>query len=418
MDNFFKQFRENLDGRPEPDFKEQDWSDLEKRLEGTRRKRAVGAVLWWVAAPVCILSLMSNALFFKALKNNEKEIAVLQSRPDTVWITRLERRTDTVYLTKIVQQTVVKYLPAAVALASGSAVSQESGLLTSPPPMPVGGSENPAFRDSAAGQLTAQSASPNAAEAEQAWIKKRLADKGLQPLPTAFEPLLSSLKKPGLLMAEAPPFLRKQKKTIGQHLLLSRPTDFQVGINGGLAFPLNVGLERLSGRSLSLQGSVQVSRHLRLWAEGTWLNLGFVSNRMDEEIGIPVVAEPTDDFQFVKAETNQPMLQYAVGFQYLLNPSGRWKASVGLGYGAVSVFPYEVVYEFYNPTLGAEWSIDKSVQINELIPNFLHLSAGVERRLSRHWHWQIGLTYRTHFEDKGLASPRIFGVQSGLKFGF
>ncbi len=110
MDDFFKQFKENLDARPEPSFEEKDWRKLSNRLDRQAGKRPLPVVWWWAALPLALLLLGANVLFFSELKDARQKIAALEMHRDTVYLTKVVYLTDTVYQTRIVRQTVVEYL--------------------------------------------------------------------------------------------------------------------------------------------------------------------------------------------------------------------------------------------------------------------------------------------------------------------
>jgi len=63
MEDFLKQFRDNLERRPEPVFEEHDWQDMQSRLESDRATPKAW-VWWWMAVPFMFLLTGSNAFFF------------------------------------------------------------------------------------------------------------------------------------------------------------------------------------------------------------------------------------------------------------------------------------------------------------------------------------------------------------------
>ncbi|HRI62399.1 MAG TPA: outer membrane beta-barrel protein, partial [Saprospiraceae bacterium] len=187
-----------------------------------------------------------------------------------------------------------------------------------------------------------------------------------------------------------------------------------LGVTGGWAYPVSEDLERQGGPSAGLEASVEFSPALRMWMGATYSNTRLVTDRMDEAIGIPPVAPPSDDFIFLEAEAPQPALEYGIGMQYLFNTSHKFKPFLGVGYGAVSLLPYEVVYDFENKPLGIEWSFEKNVEQSEFLTNLLLLRAGFEYEISKNWNWHLRATYRTGFEKTGFQSPDMLGIQAGL----
>jgi hypothetical protein len=94
------------------------------------------------------------------------------------------------------------------------------------------------------------------------------------------------------------------------------------------------------------------------------------------------------------------------------------KPYVGIGIGAISLLPYDVIYEFNNTALNVEWNLDKTVYRNELITNFLVFPAGLEYRFSKHWNGQFQLVYRYNWKGSGVQSPNMLGIQGGLNYRF
>jgi hypothetical protein len=193
-----------------------------------------------------------------------------------------------------------------------------------------------------------------------------------------------------------------------------RPKGFRLGLTAGWAYPFSEDLKSQGGFSTGLEAAVEFSPNIRMWASAAYSNVHFVADRMGDDIGIPVVVPPSDDFIFVEAETPQPSLEYGVGMQYVFNTSRKWKPFLGVGYGAVSILPYEVVYDFENQSLGVEWSLEKNVNRSEFLTNLLLLRAGFEYEISKNWHWQLRASYRAHFENTGFQSPDMLGIQGGL----
>ena len=119
MDNFFKQFKENLDNLPEPAFEERDWQALAHRLSPQREKRPIATWVLWFLAPLFLMSLAANGFQYKTWKNAQKQIAWLENRSETAKTVVIQSDTiykihtiyehDTVYKTKILRETEIVY---------------------------------------------------------------------------------------------------------------------------------------------------------------------------------------------------------------------------------------------------------------------------------------------------------------------
>lgn len=119
-----------------------------------------------------------------------------------------------------------------------------------------------------------------------------------------------------------------------------RPNGFQIGILGGYAYPLQTGLDNQGGYSVGLQTNIEYSDQLSMWLNGNYTALNYESDRMDESIGIPIMASPNAEYSFENAKVNSPSLNYSIGMQYLFNTRTKIKPIVGIGYGAVTLLSY------------------------------------------------------------------------------
>ena len=124
MDNFFKQFKDNLDNLPEPAFQEQDWQALSHRLPAQREKYPLSIWLLWLLAPLFLMSLAANGFQYKARENAQKKITLLENRSetantvviqsDTIYKVKTVFERDTVYKTKILREKEIVYLPSLI----------------------------------------------------------------------------------------------------------------------------------------------------------------------------------------------------------------------------------------------------------------------------------------------------------------
>jgi len=402
MDDLFKQFRKSLEGRPEPKFDKLDWQNLEKQLGPQPEKRRMAFAWWWLAVPFMLLSLGSNVLFFNALQETQKKVFMLEMRRDTVYLTKTVFQTDTVFQTKLVRETIVRYLPPVFAASTSLKAEKPFEI---PKDTALGQKNFTVAKDGGntpkSGSSPSEFLPPAAARLPLRWGKLR------------FQRSMEGPKGIALELVK-----KKRGRTIQQQLYLMRPKDFQLAAKSGPAFPFSKGLERRSGYLLGIEASTGFSPNLRLWGEATWFNIRFLSRRMDENLGVPVIDAPTDDFTFLQAETRQPMIQYALGMQYIFRAKKHLRPSLGIGYGAVSVLPYDISYEFVDHTLGTEWNIDVPINHAALVKDFFLARASIEGKLNKRLSWQIGTAYRSILNERGFATPQIFELHGGLKFGF
>ncbi|MBC7776812.1 MAG: hypothetical protein H7246_15365 [Phycisphaerae bacterium] len=421
MEDLFKEFRDNLDRRPEPAFEEHDWQDMQARLERDGRKHPAAFAWWWMAVPFMLLLTGSNAFFFWQWKRAEQQASTLEIRRDTVFHTRVVYSTDTIYRTRVVREKVVEYQPF-YAQNQADLFDTKNGLefLVVNPSMQADNLQVPENLQLPESFKLSGSSFENklSGSSGQTTKSERLAQ-NIVFLPPGDMPPLQFHRRP-IKLPDYSVFVpvKKHQKSFSDHLYNARPKGYQAGISGGLAYPFGGGVDFKSGYSTGLHAALEFSPNLRLWADAVYFNTLYLSDRMGEDIGVPIEGPPSNDYIFLQAEVPQPFFQYSAGMQYLFHSKHRLKPLVGLGFGAISLLPYDVVYEFENTSLGLEWNLDKTVHQQGLVSNFLVLPLGVEYGLSKHWNGQIQARYRYNWKGAGVQSPNMLGIQGGLNYRF
>ncbi len=417
MEDFFKQFRENMERRPKPDFEEKDWLRLQSRLAREEEKQSPAAFAWWwLLLPLVLLLAGSNTFLYFELKKANQKAPNLEWRRDTVFRTTVVYRTDTVHITRVVRE----WLRLPVIASARQNPNPDLWMQKDT------GSRHPGTLIATQKVTTAKHppSGPDTSDfmpfTGMASFKFRNDGSQSVLLPTCFPDSVVRKSVPGTTLpetAEVPPANRR-KKTFRHHVYAMRPKGVQAGVAGGRAYPVNEGAGRQSGFAAGAQVLVGFSPNLRLWLDAMYFNMRFEADRMDPAIGVPLIDVPFDDFTFVKAEVPRPSLHYSAGMQYLFRADKKFKPLIGLGYGAVSLLPYEVVYEFKNEMLGVDWVTDKRINRRSLQTGLLVLQAGMEHDFSRHWQWHWLATYRSHLGENDVQSPDMFGVQAGLLYRF
>ncbi|MCB0596641.1 MAG: hypothetical protein H6557_09580 [Lewinellaceae bacterium] len=425
MDDFFKQFRENLENRPEPAFEERDWKDMDRRLDQLGDKKPA-APAWWWALPFLVLLLAANAFVLLEQRKATRKIQEIAMLRDTVYQTHVVYLTDTIYHTTVIrEQTAVASAPGAPAVS-----------------FPLPGWKGFSFpapgSAPGAGQPAAGLFLPGGAPSYSSLIVRQREREGQQlpgaeqtgnPQPDYWRGFLDPLpaNSPSFVQSGQPaapqeiplePVLAKRKKTLGQYVYPLRPKGLQIGVSGGGAFPFSQSLSRQAGGMGGLQLAIEFSPSIRMWMDASYFKIHIESNQMDESIGVPVIEPPSDDFAFKKAEVPQPTLQFSAGMQYLFLTRSKWSPFAGLGYGTASLLYHDVIYEFENPLTGEEWSFDGSVPGNMWQTGYILFQAGLEHEFSRQWSGQLAASYRTNWNTMGSLSPRILGIRGSLMYKF
>ena len=403
MDDFFKQFKDNLDNQPEPHFEEKDWDSLEKRLTDKQEKRPLRHGLLWLLLPLFLMSLAANGWQYFSLKKTNQKMALLENRlngvkqqtvviqSDTIYKINTIYERDTFYRTQILYEPKIVYVTTSkdsfdTALSNHSLLQPKTSIKT------IEGNT-------------------------KAVDDKILNDNTLSQLKTR-QPQALILGKPNLSTAlNFKPIIQIPKKTISERLEALRPKGYHVGVSTGLAYPMSQISSRPSGYTFGLQGAVSFSRSVSLWADVQYMQLSYQADRMNDAIGIPVVAPPSNDFRFNLVKVNQPMLQYMAGLRYRFEGKKRVQPYIGLGFGAVTSLPYEIDYEFKNGGLGTVWEISQKINKQDTRWGYLLFDVGFEKRLSKQYRWQIGANYRLELAPTA-PSYRLLGIKTGLLFDF
>ncbi|MFM9948549.1 MAG: hypothetical protein ACKV1O_11480 [Saprospiraceae bacterium] len=420
MEDFFKQFRTNWQNRPDPSFDEKDWEALQKDLDRQTSRRRLAVFPWWkFGVPLVLLLAASNLAFFMEWKQLRQTLNSIEKQRDTIWMTCVEYRADTIFRDREDLDKASNFWPNRLSGNPAYAGLQEFE-------MPWASGQKGIHLLSQFDATTTFVPAPLAADPEAPPGEKTI-EKEVQPnsfwadLELLTLPVFPALttKEPGL---PAPVFLplsvSKHKKSLKQTLYTLRPKAFAAGIEGGWTYPMQKGVQSQSGYSAGISASIGFSKNIWLWANAGYFNIHFRAGRMGDDIGIPLVPAPSDDFSFQEAEASLPALQYGVGFDYHFRAAKRFKPLVGAGIGQISGIPYEVTYDFIKVSEGIEWSIDKQVTPQGRMPGFLFARTGFDYEIFGRWHWQMMASYRASLNQTARYFPQVWGLQTGLLYHF
>ena len=193
--------------------------------------------------------------------------------------------------------------------------------------------------------------------------------------------------------------LAKLSKKRQHHPDVFRPRALSIEVGSGLSNAFETDIEHLFGYSLFAGAKLRFDPGYRLWADVSLQNLRFKANEMGEDIGVPVVIPPSDQFDFENAQVPRRAVQYAAGLDYVFYRKKILRPILGIGVAGVEYFHTEIIYDFVNRDTGAEFIFEKNSDDASLRVNYALFKFGMEYSLSRRYN--LGLTgmYRKGLDD-------------------
>lgn len=441
MKDFFTNLKDNLENRPEPSPTESDWEKMQAKMNPPEQNSRKIPVWAWLAIPFMAL-MGSNIWFYQHSHNLSERIDSIMMQTDTVFVKQNFYQTDTVYLTNVIYQN--RNTPHTTETTSAN--NNNNGLSNS---LSIFNRHHVDFLfseklDQPFASNNIQSGSSKLLDFQnnrnkdwktyEGFSSDNFSNKGntSKQLENIYsiskiaskESLLTTNQLQELNDLSFVEILQKKKSfrkrmyNLGKAL---QPNGFQLGILGGFAYPFQSGLENQGGYSFGIQANIEYSNQLSMWVNGSYTTLIYDSDKMDENIGIPVEASPNAEFEFDNAKVEAPSFQYSVGMQYLFNTRTKIKPLVGIGYGVVSLLPYEVVYEFEkinNTNNAPKFILDKDIKQESLLKDFLLIRIGANYKISEHLNINLLSTYRNNIKSGGFGSPNMINIQGGILYKF
>lgn len=407
MEDFYKDFKDRIEGRPDPEFRPEDWSDMEARLDGQSTGVIPIPLMWW-AVPFVILGLTGWGLYLNntlmSYSGSDKDAVQVT---DTVFIEKVVYKTDTVFQEKIEYVTLppevierIVYLrdqsevtgPTSFALGQDQQRTFEGSTLQSGLAKLEGQRER-SWLTSSEDHIVSGSEGGLFASADQFSI--------LDPIPSLVPTYMRSRTgQSSDRRRMATPYLDMVKLSrSGTAPDLFRPRALSIEIGSGLTSALNTPIDHLFGYTLVAGAKLRFDPGYRLWADVSLQNMRFQSNQMGDDLGIPVVIPPSGDFDFENAKVPRRSLQYSLGLDYLINTGRPVRPVLGIGIAGVEYFPVEIVYDFVNRDNGAEFIFERNSDDLGLRVNYALFKLGVEFALSPRYDLGINGFYRKGLDD-------------------
>ncbi|HRI62527.1 MAG TPA: outer membrane beta-barrel protein [Saprospiraceae bacterium] len=426
--NFFDLLKEKMAAlRPTEKHRDDDWAALGDRLnlalpEQPRKWRRV------LALPLLLLTalLSSNAVWWQThrqdraiLQRLEARVTGLQSSVEVLKADTPVVRTDTVWRTVHVREIGnMGFMP------SGSQhFTTQQVQLTQNELHPVMNAVLPLSKtewDSSA-TVTTGIATHTKSKLPALDSAARMADSSLLETrelallklsnPT-ISPIVNSVAQP---MEEDKPI-----KPVGQKMLDAlRPKYFKVGASFGWLYAKSPGLMHEGGFSYGAEGIIGLSRHWSLTAEYNAGQVHYKAHDPAAILGAPALPPPDYGHHLTEMDvTGQKVRQFDLGLRYTFSKPGKPRPFLGLGWGGLTVLPYEVEYETQHEPTGTIQKDTFMVSERTHFQNILRFGAGLEIPLSPRFDLTLEGFYLRQWEKPSSIAPDLMGIRGGVNWLF
>ncbi len=457
MDEFLRQFKNNLENQPAPEFDGEDWDDMQQRLEQQHQGSSKPVNYWaWATAVLLFMFLGSNGLVLQKLNQANQKISYLESSIDTLVQTQVIFRTDTIYQF-VDGQTIHESSSRAnpknetITTRTKNNTPQQENLtdlstLNQLNLTPIIHFTNHAQQRSpltlfsentlsgTVGLQNTLSRSRNniALEQQGALAKKsmRVAKKQeghttahslLNPIKLSTSSFISTNHRPlPSSLNRSPISSIKRKKSIRQVLYPMRPKGIELGISYGLGMSLAEHHRDQKIRQWELIAQVKFSQSIRLWIAGHFKSLDYESTQMGAQYGVPELAAPKDNFEFDEANIEQRIISISTGLQYHFRASKKWQPFIGIGYGLSTLTHNSMRYRFEEagmPNFNTSELVTVVYENANNLP-FALFKSGINYQLNNRFSFQLSGEYLYRINDHNNQIPNILTGKLGASFSF
>lgn len=429
MEDFYQSLKDNLENRPEPDFKEGAWLDLDGRLDALQKKEGRVVVWpWWSYAALALLPLsilLNGWLFLRqgdAQPQEDKLAGVDHILLDTVYQTRIVYQRDTILRTIVREQEknhtdyayywkanaereLAKWEGRFVPEVLEGGVPVDDGSISS---LLVELGDNPMqqlLRKAGLGQnaLLAQDESNVSTPVHQL--------EGLNFVLEDSKPVLLR----GLRPLNVPSFTTSPTpfwETI-------RPVGLRMGVELGLYHPFMDDTEDEFALYRGIDLGILLPNHFEIWAQVGLLQVNYQFDEMGDEYGIPIIEGPSNDYEFKYVKVAQERLNFAAGLQYsFTSKNSRWRPTIGLGYAALSFLPYELYYEFEEPGTDTEIKLEEQLKRSDGPYGYAVTRVGLRMPFNRRWNVGLMGEFKYSLSNDRFTNPHLLGLTGALSYQF
>ncbi|MFN0175473.1 MAG: hypothetical protein ACKVU0_12545 [Saprospiraceae bacterium] len=436
--NFFDLLRDKMAAlRPSEKHRDDDWVALGERLNAALppqpqgKRQAIVLPLLLVAA-----LLASNAMWFQSSRSDQASltrleaqigdlkasIAALGTAPDALQPKVLH---DTLWRTVYVRSNEMGSKQSVRNEKSGIAntkASQDLSLHTSGVPifLPIRDSQfeskSPTYSEKVSNPIIDEKLS-------HAIPDSILGVSDLPPL-EILEIALIDIPKPEIHLPKSLLILTQQEEKLTERFSKKltealRPKFFKLGGNIGLIYPNSTGVMHEGGFSYGLQGQVGLSRHWSLTAAFNAQKFHYKAHDPAAILGAPELPTPGHGQHILEIDvTGQRIQQFDFGLRYTLSKPGKLRPFIGLGWGGLSLMPYDLEYEIQEEIHGTIQKAVFSISERTRLRNILRFGTGLQIPLSPRFDLTLEGFYIRQWKKPSGIAPDFFGVQGGVQWLF
>lgn len=451
MDKFYEQFKKNLDNQPAPDFEEQDWTDMQQRLEQQATTPTKPINYWtWAALALLLGMIGSNWLVFSQLKEANEKISQLETKIDTIVQTTIIYRTDTVFqmvdgeqLTISMQKERLSNLVKKQIEESLNKLSYENNIKKITPRKQVSTNrsteKNTTFNlsdtqpkekqivNTTVDNSDLNDFSNNTRREVLTTLKKekistpifedlnisnndfQKTDLKVKEKQSTETTLLSSLspstssiyfdkKRPLPAWFETPPIAIQRKKTFQQHIYPMRPRGIEMGATIGIGTATTNNISHLDLNNFGALANIQFGQPWRLWVSATYTSFKYESEKLGEQFGIPIIVPPLDNLELEEAKVSRALWSVDTGLQYNFRTPKKWQPFIGLGLGFNSLVKNKVFYEFEEDNKGEHYKENRTLENAKNLP-YTMLKSGLSYQVIKKWRAQLEGNYMYQIDN-------------------
>jgi len=421
MGDFYDQFKDNINNRPEPEFHKPDWEDMAQRLDD-KQKRRTPLPFWWLLGGMFLLFAVSNMWWYgqnvQGQLTNTRETKTVYIY-DTIVQKEIIYRTDTIIKTqKIIERITVN---------AANSNSKISNLALS---NRLKNNDFLAFEtDFTNENLIARAVSAlnnrnDVLNNQQAYSEAAhtfLAEQKIKESNSEIIDLLSGeinfLDTDLFKITDEIRLLKTENRKryqVQKALHALEPKGFRLGAASGIPFLIGEGIKNEGGVLANLTTEIEFNAPVRLWLSGMFQFVSYETTILSDAYGAPEFTPPDDNLTLKYAKVPQPSLQLAAGMQYYFRNRQKLKPFVGIGIGAYTSYAANITYEYLNP-VGSELEFELMKAKTALTSGLYILQTGLEYEGKNNWYPRFGLDYTI---NSATDSPNLLQIKLGVNRKF